>query len=134
MQLVFVLPNCTVKRRKLQNIADEDDNETPLKQQQPKATMATAPLNNHICRLGRSLCRTLFLTSSPALRSSPHVTFRRRISFSSFPRRFSASSTSRGTRTALIWRQILLLETEIVYLLGALQRWNMNWDWMRSMM
>ncbi|KAL5174050.1 tRNA uridine 5-carboxymethylaminomethyl modification enzyme MnmG [Glycine soja] len=57
--------------------------------------MATAPLNNHICRLGRSLCRTLFLTSSPALRSSPHVTFRRRISFSSFSRRFSASSTSR---------------------------------------
>ncbi|KAG5041312.1 hypothetical protein AAZX31_05G180900 [Glycine max] len=59
--------------------------------------MATAPLTLHLCCLGRSLCKTLFLTPSPAaLGSSPHVTFRgkfrRRISLS---RRFSAGSTSR---------------------------------------
>lgn len=64
--------------------------------------MATAPLTLHLCRLGRSLCTTLFLTSSHTLRNPSHVTFRRnfrrRISFSSassaFSRRFSAASTT----------------------------------------
>ncbi|TKY60447.1 tRNA uridine 5-carboxymethylaminomethyl modification enzyme MnmG [Spatholobus suberectus] len=65
--------------------------------------MATTPLTLHLCRLGRNLCKALFLTSSPALRNPRDVTFRhkfrRRISFScsssSFSRRFSAGSTSR---------------------------------------
>ncbi|KAK7358798.1 hypothetical protein VNO77_00737 [Canavalia gladiata] len=62
---------------------------------------ATAPLTLHVCRLGRNLCRTLFFTSSPALRSPRDITFRRKfrrqISFSAsfFSRRLSASSASR---------------------------------------
>ncbi|ESW31855.1 hypothetical protein PHAVU_002G274000 [Phaseolus vulgaris] len=63
--------------------------------------MATAPLTLHLCRLGRNLGTTLFLTPAPALPNPRHVTFRRKfrrqISFSSsFSRRFSARSTSRG--------------------------------------
>ncbi|CAJ1937781.1 unnamed protein product [Sphenostylis stenocarpa] len=60
--------------------------------------MATAPLTLHLCRLGRNLCTTLFLT--PALPNPRRVNFRRKfrrqISFSSsFSRRFSARSTTR---------------------------------------
>ncbi|KAK7369519.1 hypothetical protein VNO80_11558 [Phaseolus coccineus] len=62
--------------------------------------MATAPLTLHLCRLGRNLGTTLFLTPAPALPNPRHATFRRKfrrqISFSSsFSRRFSARSTSR---------------------------------------
>lgn len=59
--------------------------------------MATAPLTLHLCRLGRNLCKTLFLTSSPVPRNPCGVTFRRKFrrricfSSSSFSRRFSAS-------------------------------------------
>nr|KYP67875.1 tRNA uridine 5-carboxymethylaminomethyl modification enzyme mnmG [Cajanus cajan] len=60
--------------------------------------MATAPLTLHLCRLGRNLCKTLFLTSSPVPRNPCGVSFRRRFrrricfsSSSSFSRRFSAS-------------------------------------------
>ncbi|KAK7318423.1 hypothetical protein RJT34_03123 [Clitoria ternatea] len=63
--------------------------------------MATAPLTLHLCRLGRSLCKTLLFTPSPALPNPRHLTFRRKFrrcfsfSSSSSSRRFSAASTSR---------------------------------------
>ena len=81
--------------------------------------MATAPLTLHLCCLGRSLCKTLFLNPSPAaLGSSPHVTFRgkfrrrislsrrfsrrrRRLRFASHRRRLSQSQCFRQTKKLL---------------------------------